>query len=77
MIRPCSNDLREDVVGAVEGGQPIYVAAKRFGVAVYWSSSGISDIGQLAVSSRRKPVTVSCVMCLILRAARWLAGRWS
>jgi transposase len=34
MARPYSGDLRERVVGAVEGGQSCNGAAKRFGVAV-------------------------------------------
>jgi len=34
MARPYSGDLRERVVGAVEGGQSRHGAAKRFGVAV-------------------------------------------
>ena len=34
MARPYSQDLRERVVGAVEGGQSRQGAAKRFGVAV-------------------------------------------
>ena len=33
MVKPCSNDLRERVVDAVEGGASCRQAAARFGVA--------------------------------------------
>lgn len=41
MVRPCSNDLRERVVRAVEAGEPCRSVSARFGVsvssAVRWS----------------------------------------
>ena len=43
MTRPLSNDLRERLISAVEGGMSRRSAAKRFGIA---ASTAIKSVGQ-------------------------------
>ena len=59
MPRACSNDLRERVVMAVEGGASCRSAALRFGVAPSLRSSGWRGI-ESGVMSRRARSAGGC-----------------